>query len=114
MIKKKGAILAVIAVMMFSTTAYAEEFVDGYHLAITDDGEGHVNAWNEDDYPVEVDLDKSGAHVRIHNGEESATFDFDRRTDSGQYISDKGDTLDIYDCNNLRMTTSCGIGYITR
>ena len=116
MIKKASAVLAVIAVMMFSTTAYAGEFVDGYHLAVTDDREGHVDSWGAGDYPVELDLDKSGARVRVYNEEKSAVlnFDFDQRTDSGQYVSDKGETLDIYDCNNLRMKTSLGIGYITR
>ena len=117
MIKKTGAVLAVIAAMMFSTTAaYAGEYVEGYHLAITDDRAGHVDSWGAGDYPVELDLDKSGAHVRVYNEKRSTAlgFDFDHRTDSGQYVSDKGETLDIYDCNNLRMTTSLGIGYITR
>ena len=45
----------------------------GFYLAVTDEGGGIVSAWEEDDFPVDVD-----------------------------------------DCDNLRLTTDYGIGYITR
>ena len=68
-----GTILAGLASLMLTGTAYAGDCDGGFYLAVTDDGAGVVSAWEEDDFPVDVD-----------------------------------------DCDNLRLTTDYGIGYITR
>ena len=94
-----GTFLAGMAAMMLTCTAFAGGYDGGFYLAVTDDGAGSVNAWDDDDYPVDVDL-----HI----------YEFNRRSGTNQYMAESGAVLDVYDCDNLRLTTGNGIGYITR
>jgi len=80
---------------------------------VTDDGAGSVNAW-DDDYPVDVDLDTNSARVKVHDDDGPHIYEFNRRSGTNQYMAESGAVLDVYDCDNLRLTTGSGIGYITR
>ena len=115
MMKKiAAAALAGLAAMMLTTTAFAGQYVGGYHLAVTDDGNGRVSSWGASDFPVDVDLDTNSARVRINGSNGSSTYNFNRRTGPNQYMSDEGWTLDVTDSNNIRVITYDGIDYITR
>ena len=115
MMKKiAAAALAGLAAMMLTTTAFAGQYVGGYHLAVTDDGNGRVSSWGAGDFPVDVDLDTNSARVRINGSNGSSTYNFNRRTGPSQYMSDEGWTLDVADSNNIRLITYDGIDYITR
>ena len=115
MMKKiAAAALAGLAAMMLTTTAFAGQYVGGYHLAVTDDGNGRVSSWGAGDFPVDVDLDTYSARVRINGSNGASTYNFNRRTGPSQYMSDEGWTLDVADSNNIRLITYDGIDYITR
>ena len=107
-----GTILAGLVAMMLTCTAFAYD--GGFYLAVTDDGAGSVNAWDDDDYPVDVDLDTNSARVEVHDEDGSHIYEFNRRSGANQYMAESGAVLDVYDCDNLRLTTGNGIGYITR
>ena len=109
-----GAFLAGLTAMMITTTAFAGQFVGGYHVAVTDDGAGRVNAWGANDFPVDVDLDTNTARVRINSGSGPVTYNFNRKAGPGRYVSDEGWELDASDCNNIRMITYDGVDYICR
>ena len=109
-----GTFLAGMAAMMLTCTAFAGGYDGGFYLAVTDDGAGGVNAWGDDDYPVDVDLDTSSARVEVHDDDGSHIYEFNRRSGANQYMAESGAVLDVYDCDNLRLTTNNGIGYITR
>lgn len=115
MMKKiAGTILAGIAAMMITTTAFAGQFVSGYHLALTDDCAGRVSSWGAGDFPVDVDLGNGYATVRINNSSDPVYYNFNRQTGCGRYASDEGWELDASDCNNIRMLTYDGVFYICR
>ena len=112
--------IAVIALLLSSSytlltcTAFAGGYDGGFYLAVTDDGAGSVNAWDDDDYPVDVDLDTNSARVEVHDDDGPHIYEFNRRSGTNQYMAESGAVLDVYDCDNLRLTTGNGIGYITR
>ncbi len=115
MMKKiAGTVLAGIAAMMLTTTAFAGQFVGGYHLAVTDDCAGRVNAWGANDWPVEVDLGSNYATVKIYTGSGPMFYNFNRKSGPNQYMSDEGWTLDVNDCNTFTMVTYDGVDYICR
>ena len=115
MMKKiAAAALAGLAAMMLTTTAFAGQFVGGYHLAVTDDGNGRVNSWGANEFPASVDLDTNSARVYIEGSNGFITYNFNRRTGPSQYMSDEGWTLDVADSNNIRLITYDGVDYITR
>ena len=115
MMKKiAGTVLAGIAAMMLTTTAFAGSYVSGYHLAVTDDCAGTVNGWGAGDFPVDIDLDCGYASVRINNSGAPVYYNFNRQTGNRKYVSDEGWELDASDCNNIRMLTYDGVFYICR
>ena len=103
-----GTVLAGLAFIMLVGTAYAGDWDGGFYLAVTDDGLGMVSAWEEDEFPVNVDLDTDFARVEVHDNEGP------QRSGVNQYMAESGAVLDVYDCDNFRLTTDDGIGYITR
>ena len=109
-----GTVLAGLAAIMITGTAFAGDCEGGYYLAVTDNGAGRVSAWDEDDFPVDVDLDTGSARVEVHGGKGPHVYEFNRRSGANQYTAETGDILDVFDCDNLRLTTRDGIGYITR
>ena len=112
--KLTGAVFAGIAAMMLTTTAFAGQFVGGYHLALTDDAAGRVSAWGANDWPVEVDLGSNYATVKIYTGSGPMYYNFNRKSGPNQYMSDEGWTLNVADFNNIRLITYDGVDYITR
>ena len=109
-----GAFLAGLTAMMITTTAFAGQFVGGYHLAVSDDGAGRINSWGAADFPVDVDLDANSARVRINSGSGPVVYNFNRKTGAGKYASDEGWEMDASDNDNIRMITYDGIDYICR
>ena len=109
-----GTVLAGLAALMLTGTAFAGDCEGGYYLAVTDDGAGRVSAWNENDFPVDVDLDTGSARVSVHLDDGQDIYEYSRRSGTNQYTADSGAVLDVFDCDNLRLTTRDGIGYITR
>ena len=109
-----GTVLAGLAALMLTSTAFAGDFDGGFYLAVTDDGAGGISAWGEDDFPVDVDLDTDSARVSVHLNDGQDIYEFNRRSVANQYTAESGAVLDVYDCDNLRLTTDDGIGYITR
>ena len=109
-----GTILAGLASLMLTGTAYAGDYDRGFYLAVTDDGAGVVSAWEEYDFPVDVDLDTDCARVEVHDSEGPHIYEFNQRSGVNQYTAESGAVLDVYDCDNFRLTTDGGIGYITR
>ena len=109
-----GAFLAGLTAMMITTTAFAGQFVGGYHLAVSDDGAGSINSWGAAAFPVDVDLDANSARVRINSGSGPVVYNFNRKSGPNQYMSDEGWTLDVNDCNTFTMVTYDGIDYICR
>ena len=115
MMKKiAAAAFAGLAAMMLTTTAFAGQYVGGYHLAVTDNGNGRVSSFGANEFPTSVDLDTNSARVYIEGSNGSITYNFNRRTGPNQYMSDEGWTLDVTDSNNIRAITYDGIDYITR
>ena len=109
-----GTVLAGLAFIMLVGTAYAGDWDGGFYLAVTDDGLGMVSAWEEDEFPVNVDLDTDFARVEVHDNEGPHIYEFNQRSGVNQYMAESGAVLDVYDCDNFRLTTDDGIGYITR
>ena len=115
MMKKiAGAFLAGLTAMMITTTAFAGQFVGGYHISMTDDGYGQVNSWSADSFPVEVDLDTNSATVMVRNSGDPIYYNFNRKTGPNKYQSDEGWELEVIDPNNLCMLTYDGLTYICR
>ena len=109
-----GTILAGLASLMLTGTVYAGDYDGGFYLAVTDYGTGVVSAWEEYDFPVDVDLDTDCARVEVHDSEGHHIYEFNQRSGVNQYTAESGAVLDVYDCDNFRLTTDDGIGYITR
>ena len=115
MMKKiAGAFLAGLTAMMITTTAFAGQFVGGYHISTTDDCSGHVNNWSAASFPVDIDLETSSAIVKVYNSGDPIYYNFNRKTGPNQYQSDEGWVLEVFDNNNLRMITYDGVTYICR
>ena len=109
-----GTILAGLASLMLTGTVYAGDYDGGFYLAVTDYGTGVVSAWEENEFPVNVDLDTDCARVEVHDSEGPHIYEFNQRSGVNQYMAESGAVLDVYDCDNFRLTSDDGIGYITR
>ena len=109
-----GTILAGLASLMLTGTVYAGDYDGGFYLAVTDYGTGVVSAWEENEFPVDVDLDTGSARVEVHDSEGPHIYEFNQRSGVNQYMAESGAVLDVYDCDNFRLTSDDGIGYITR
>ncbi len=116
MMKKfAGMILAGMAAMMMTTTAFAGQFVSGYHIAVVDDCAGSVKSFGQNDFPVEMDLDANTARVKVYHSAGSDTLVFNQRTSPTRYRADNGAELEYFgETDSFRMITYDGVDYITR